>query len=564
MTGPQIRAPLPRVSFLNDEDAMLLTHRSPPLYRILKRAAYACVKPIYLAKSEDGFLRTGYFLFGIQLATLLLFLKVSNPFGIWHLISQKTPHLLGIVLWSIGKENPPVWGANSFADLTILYICGALVAPIRRSLGGFGAASAMWLVGKMISVGESLVQRRTLALFCTIGLLVSFTLGLTALYYNYKERSQQRYAYKNWLTETERFLERATLAFQERPLFATVEKTWSDIFEDALPLRKDHPALILQETLDHLYATPAEDLELWIYALREEARRLSRLGVIKDAVRAPPTDNIREWSILFAFLGRAHMRIIGDSCGPDEDLVDSLKYYRAVTSEEARRSRLNGLGTVFACRVALYLRALEAGQQADVPEWETPSCSSLRDCLEEAIENYDAAAEGSETCGFLDKRLRNNILDLYLKIGRHFKLASRYLNAPPFDRQVATPSAFAATLEDQIHQLTACSRRGEFVPATFLSSAQAFGVMADVLGPSSANRDSVLAGAANYLNLSFAWLPGTTSESDFSYFCAALDIDNRLSDTFLSSFRATLPGVERYPESELERKIQQTCGALNE
>jgi hypothetical protein len=184
-------------------------------------------------------------------------------------------------------------------------------------------------------------------------------------------------------------------------------------------------------------------------------------------------------------------------------------------------------------------------------------------CLEEAKARYELAAADSEPCSFVDKRRRNNVLDLYLKLGLHFESARATLRAYPWASDLSTPQSFSESVRAHLADLLECWD-GDFVPVIFLSAAQAYGVIATVLPVGADERQDAVKSAAHYLRLALSWIPATTLESsDFRYFCAAVE-DNRLHDDFAASFQAALPGLGRSPFGDVEDKIRFACGDLDE
>lgn len=534
-------------------------HRPPRTYALIKRLFYSCLRPFYLAKSGEDLARANYLLFGVELALALSLLWAANPFGAYAFVSRKIRSILELASWLVGRSSPQSWESSPFLAAAVIYAICYTIGPVRNALAGLASAIALRFSGVLITAGESLLERRTLALSCSMGLLVLFTLGLTGLYLNYKSMSEERQLYQLWLESAESFMSRATLVNQERSLFWPVEQSWETLRSKEPPLSDHDPASLFQITLQHLYEAPASDPDRWVAKLRQEALAISKFAQVDEASALKWQGEEREWSLLFAFLARAHMRSVSDACKPVEELEKGFLYYGAVTSTELLSSRVNGLGTVASCRMILFLRASENGGGLAVPQWVPPACSSARECLEVALGSYEASAKDAEQCSFRDKRLRNNRLDLYLKMGRHFSASRRELNSATVNLGFASPRLFAQAVREQLEELILCTEQGEFVPATFLSAAQAYGVMSSILEPADPERQLALENAARYLRFAAAWLPGATDESDLSYFCSALGQGRIVDSAFSSSFSEALPGVRGFPEAELEDRLRRAC-----
>ena len=251
------------------------------------------------------------------------------------------------------------------------------------------------------------------------------------------------------------------------------------------------------------------------------------------------------------------MSSVSDSCEPRSEVAKAYYYFKSVNSQEMLPWMQNGLGTVFACRVVYYLRDAETQGASTVAQREVFACASLRDCLAESSAFYKRAADGTEVCGFLDERFRNNDLDLYLKLGLHYSEAQRSLTSPPFVAKVGTPEKYSDTVELKLSNLLQCLQQ-QFVPAIFLSAAQANGVLATVRDQTPRKKTYFVSSAGHYLRLAFAWLPGATLESDFSYYCPAVDVNGRVDREFRAAYDSALPGLEAGWD-EIEQAILRTC-----
>ena len=97
---------------MNDETGLVSDlkpplHRPPHTYRLAKRIVYACLSPLYLAKTDVRLFDMGYLIFGAEAAALAAVLWITNPLGLWAILSENLPHILRSVLWLVGKPDPP-------------------------------------------------------------------------------------------------------------------------------------------------------------------------------------------------------------------------------------------------------------------------------------------------------------------------------------------------------------------------------------------------------------------------------------------------------------------------
>jgi hypothetical protein len=321
----------------------------------------------------------------------------------------------------------------------------------------------------------------------------------------------------------------------------------------AIPKSYSHPASTLNEMLNMVYGRQTN--EPWQSYLRTIEPDLRT--ILADAKRRPEfemsSSEGRAWALLNILMGRIYIRLSRGQSTADYlmkalehfDAVDIKRYQPGSDVSRYQSAVSNGRGTVYANAFTVMLPPT----RVDVSQ----ICRNAAECANAALKAYVAAGEISEPCTFEYIRRINNTADLLVRIGSRYGEIRQLPFERPIHKWVQSPTALADQLEAQVTQMLNCHDSGPFIPNTFLTAAESFGVCASLrrmAGDKNGEVRNKLA-AGTYFRIAHSFDKKNFPCWDLSYFSFALN-NGEIDKDFKEAVTSRLDGL---PQVELDDVI---------
>lgn len=550
--------------------------------RLFERGVLKLARVFSEADSLETYQDRGYALLGVLLLTALALLWGSGLLsgtvgGLPDSIQQQLDNLSNI----FGKSLPK--GTPVLLLITLAYAIGLLRANWRRYLGERTINFVIWVFDKAIRAGEFFIEWRRLSMVLIMSLLIFLTWGLIKQTQQSRQRAQVEQNFRDWLATTNDFVLTMPLTRAESARYKNSRGRSQEAFA-ALSAPPLATAKALRDLLDllHLNATEQRNYRSYLSGQRARIEELQKAGGAQSLPGADEKEVLARLLINLT-LGRIYVRLSHD-CQENKpyqacpDLAKAGFYFgaaRAAIEEpnfeqmmqrlecspgKHRAAAFNGLGTVYANAMAIYLRNEAADLQS--PEASAP-CGNVKRCAEEAYNHYLQAGQEYEKDGcasFEYIRMVNNLTDLLIKIGVRYDQFRRHCPTN-LGKLAVTRQRLAETIETQTRKLTDCYSQIP-ITAIFVTAAQAYGTRVLLNGKGEDGLPdkllTELKAAALYLRLSYSFEPTNWQDWDLEPFCFERN-SPLLAQRFAETIQKDFPRLPALDFEELELKLEQLC-----
>lgn len=518
------------------------------LLNLLDDVLASIFKPFWDADTYESYSNAGYVLGLLIWMPLLFFILMASGYGTvrFDQSSPATQWLLRLLFSKFGASEPPQTLPLGYL-IFVPYVMAFFLKSVRYSLGRFSARLFFAVMSGIVALGEFCIEHRWLSLLMIFSLSCAIGWGFTYLNREEKRRLSIDHSYNCWLESVEDFIEENPVTEAEKERYEKVHAAWSDDFKAVLEVsgNYNHPSECLLGLIDEIRTVEPnlsfqKALEI---RLDKFDQIVGKCGPRAGAQMTP--SEAKAWALMNLMMGRIYNRVAQD-CHDCTHLVKAMNHFKAMNTERFkddsegkgyRSAQRNGFGTVYASSFS----AKVLNEQVNLGD----ICADWTQCLIRAEQEYEAAAEGYAPCSFQQKRMRNNIADLYLRIGLNSKRLGRTIT-PKMDSLIIYPDKLAADLKRRAGEMMECNKTKPVISAMFLTAAQAFGTSVALqkqMGKSAAELSDDVASAGYHLRLFHSFAPANLTEKQLVYFCFAVQ-DQELGEKFraaLSAERGAMP-----------------------
>jgi hypothetical protein len=529
---------------------------------VFERLLRRIFRPFSNAGTIEDYAAAGYWLFGVLLIFLLggawLAGKLEWFLQLVYVAVDVAGELIGLRRTSLPPELP------SGLAVVVLYFGLYHLKAVRLFIGRGVADLFFGFANRMIGFGEWCIRHRTLSI------ILIFLVLLTALDLFRRERESARRQYslvdglEDWIDQAFIFTTSGTFTGAEVDSYRLLDGSWHPSFDDVLmgsPSGTENPILTLNHLLRYLHA--AENRLSWGQFLSESSDSIAIITKDYMTAKAPVGSRERKAQNLLALtLGRVYVRLSGPECDNAETLTIAFDHFRNISDRRLSSDRMNGLGTVYACVASVLLKApssreLGTDQLKELRE----ICNGVEDCSFRGLRAYRESSKNADRCSFVDKRRRNNTVDLLTRLGNSYPQLNTAGFPHPFSNWIDTPAEFREHLRVETDSMVSCISRPPFIPALFVTAAQAHGTTAFLALTESDTSGAVQShkAAGNFLRLAYALQPSNLNDWDVTSFCSTLTPSGDLRAEFLSGMNSPVPGFSVPEVAILKRSIVRQC-----
>jgi hypothetical protein len=483
-------------------------NRTYPLHWFEAFLSWA-ITPFTRAKKIEVYATNGYYLMGIVLLIIILFLWVSG-FLVVILSLLPTP-LLDVLESMLGPSGRKFLSLQLIVLLVPPYLILFFIKRLRVWIGEAFARLFFGTVHVGIMAGEWCLESRWWSLFIVI-CLAGFIAWGTFYFFDTRNRNGQLVGkFNRWLGQVNYFCTNSSLKWDRSQKYQKeVIPFWDTEFSNIINMPDNNPAFALHQMLEALYS-------------EKSSPNLDQLQSLVDRYKPHEIQKMtpeaqHSWAWMNILVGRMYAR----ECDKKNELYckkandsfsNAIALNQSSNNEDYQFAARNGRGTVYATAIGL----LSQNPNTIVKD----ICPDAITCANKALEDYMAIEDSP--CSFLAVRSENNKVDLLIRVGFYYDKLEKDqgidLTKICDGKSVTNEAELATCIESRVKKVMSCSTSDEFFPFVHITVAQAYAVIVRLAADSKADVDQKARVAGNYLRLAYILnTKKTINDEDFSYF----------------------------------------------
>jgi hypothetical protein len=501
---------------------------------ILERATLLVVRPFTSARDLASYANRGYALTGVLLAfacSIIYYLGyLREP------VDEAPSLVVNLYRFTLGQISWWPW-RDTAASLVVfpflLYALGTTNGRVRRAIGKWTVDTIIAALDLAIALGEWCLENPWKSVGIAMTLVLLFVISLSHAINAVTERQIEVRDLEYWFDAADQLVNRNTMTGSEATQYALVHARWHPGFTALLEERsKHHSVECLRESIETLYSSVPTS-QVWVDTLKLRLASLEASATGCDKVHETMHDAYldRAFALSHLLLGRVYTRLSeteADSANAIHNSHLALQQFEIVEKElKTHLSKssyvrylgesINGQGTVYANALTITLQQATKLDTKQIDELRS-ICTTSYDCVLHSYYAYDESSKSFPSCSFESKRMLNNTIDLLSRVGANYALILQTGVVPasvPWSSQVE----LATELRERLRQQVVCIDTEPFVPATLITIAQGFSVLADLQNRLGSPWQDEVRAAGLYLRLSSTFYPTGVASWDLSYFC---------------------------------------------
>jgi len=504
--------------------------------------------PLKRSENLSGFSRTGFFLFSPFFLVLffIVFEAVERLVKAKPELAKPSLAVLTFVAGLLSTTPTTLIDAGPIIGGILFFFLLYAVPRLRNSIGLFFANTTISIAKTAMSGAEYLILHRWTSLSALLVVTATLALAVFAFVQEQRSTGSLENDFQHWVRLSEAVVKSTPGDGRDLSRYSQAATLFSPKFSNILQPQTYDKAEAIAATFRCLVDSQPSGRPF-----RMAASDCAQ--VIEPLAKHSTIDSNNRLSQLFTIvLVQLRFFSAGDDCHHIDSFDDSLRRLRELQKGEYRALSQHLQGNIYACMAFSSLRADRISTHP------SPDCNDIDSCFRQAIEAFYHASDGAPRCGFLDKRCRNNVLDVLVRIAAEFDaFTSLQLRDTEMLQWAAEPTLLADNLDAGSQSLLRCAYTEPVIPTIYFTSGQALAAAADLSSTDSPLVLSRLERSGTLLSIAAAYHPQEAFTWYVEPFCSVLATNDRR--TAFSRGFLLLPGSPQDWLTDFYRVLQSKC-----